>query len=118
MPTFDWECPNGHQFERFVHTREEPAPECLNCGASGSERIWAITKRNGYGSFPYTTKHFNGKEITVTDAAHERVLMKEFNVRKRDDVAYTEQIYEGWDFAAKKQRYREPTGMGMKGCWF
>lgn len=116
MPTFDWECPAGHQFWAFTHSREE-VPGCAECGAEGSTRIWAITRRNGFSRYPYTTTHITGKPLTITDAGHESAVLREHKLVQRDDASYLTQSYHGWDFAKQEQRYREENGAGLPGAW-
>jgi len=33
MPTYEYECPNGHRFELFQKMSDEPRAECPTCGA-------------------------------------------------------------------------------------
>mgnify|MGYP006281439603 CR=1 FL=1 len=33
MPTYEYECPEGHRFERFQKMSEAPRAECPTCGA-------------------------------------------------------------------------------------
>ena len=69
-------------------------------------------------SYPKVVTHFNGKPILVTDAAHDRRLQKEYGVVLRDDVAYTEKEYLGYNRRKDTQEYKEGSGMGLPGCWF
>ena len=39
MPTYDYECPNGHDFEAFQKMTDEPVTECPECGAPASRKI-------------------------------------------------------------------------------
>jgi len=41
MPTYDYRCPNGHDFERFVRKISEAAAEleCPVCGATAARRV-------------------------------------------------------------------------------
>jgi len=39
MPTYDYECPNGHDFEAFQKMTDEPVTECLECGAPARRKI-------------------------------------------------------------------------------
>ena len=39
MPTYDYECPNGHDFEVFQKMTDEPVTECLECGAPARRKI-------------------------------------------------------------------------------
>jgi putative FmdB family regulatory protein len=43
MPTYDYRCPNGHDFERFYRKISEAATEveCPVCGALASRRVSA-----------------------------------------------------------------------------
>ena len=38
MPTYEYRCSNGHQFEQFQRMSEEPLKECTQCGAP-AERL-------------------------------------------------------------------------------
>ena len=69
-------------------------------------------------SYPKVVTHFNGKPILVTDAAHDRRLQKQYGVVLRDDVAYTEKEYLGYNRRSDKQEYKEGSGMGLPGVWF
>jgi putative FmdB family regulatory protein len=39
MPTYDYECSNGHRFEVFQKMTDEPVAECTECGAPARRRI-------------------------------------------------------------------------------
>lgn len=97
---------------------------CEKCGETLEVGSWPFcphTKREvGYiavKSYPFVTKNFNGKPIEVTSASHEKALMQQFGVVKRDDVAWNEKTYEGYDHRTGKQVYKEGTGMGLPGVW-
>lgn len=70
----------------------------------------------GYGVFPYTTSHLTGKPVEITSPRHLRELEKKHHVKLRDDVAYVNQEYKGYDPFTKKQIYNE-SGRGVKGQW-
>ncbi len=113
MPTYNYECSACHtQWEKVVPYSTSPNPSC-ECGGE-SERIWKITPRTGYQIFPYTTTHLNGEPIEITSATHLHELEKQFNVRLRDDQAWTEEEYQGVDFRTGKQIYKHPT---IAGSW-
>lgn len=38
MPTYEYECPNGHHFELFQRMSDEPRASCPECGAE-SQRL-------------------------------------------------------------------------------
>jgi len=39
MPTYDYECSNGHRFEVFQKMTDDPVSECTECGAEARRRI-------------------------------------------------------------------------------
>jgi putative FmdB family regulatory protein len=38
MPTYEYRCPNGHEFELFQRMSDPPEAECPECGAT-AERL-------------------------------------------------------------------------------
>ncbi len=39
MPTYDYRCPNGHEFELFQKMSDEPRAPCPECGDTAERRI-------------------------------------------------------------------------------
>lgn len=39
MPTYEYQCPEGHHFERFHKMNERPRVKCPTCGRPASRRI-------------------------------------------------------------------------------
>lgn len=39
MPTYEYECSNGHRFERVQKMSDKPVAKCPDCGAKASRRI-------------------------------------------------------------------------------
>jgi putative FmdB family regulatory protein len=39
MPTYDYECPEGHSFEVFQRISDDPVAECPECGAPAQRKI-------------------------------------------------------------------------------
>lgn len=39
MPTYDYQCPNGHAFERFQKITEKPRARCPTCGRWATRQI-------------------------------------------------------------------------------
>lgn len=39
MPTYEYECSNGHRFERVQKMSDKPVAKCPECGAKASRRI-------------------------------------------------------------------------------
>ncbi len=39
MPTYDYQCPAGHEFELFQKMSDKPRAKCPTCGKAASRRI-------------------------------------------------------------------------------
>jgi putative FmdB family regulatory protein len=39
MPTYEYQCANGHHFERVQKMSDEPVAKCPECGAQASRKI-------------------------------------------------------------------------------
>jgi putative FmdB family regulatory protein len=39
MPTYEYECPEGHTFEKFQKISDKPRAKCPTCGKPGTRRI-------------------------------------------------------------------------------
>ena len=39
MPTYEYHCPNGHEFEVFQRMSDDPLSECPECGAGAERQI-------------------------------------------------------------------------------
>jgi hypothetical protein len=78
----------------------------------------AVTHIPG-GTYPYMTRNItkDGKPVEVRSAAHLKDLCKQHGVTHRDDNAYIEKSYEGYDIRTGKQKYRESSGAGLPGSW-
>ena len=62
MPTYEYKCPNGHQFELFQKMSEEPRVSCPTCG-SESERLLSggagfLFKGNGFYATDYRSDSY------------------------------------------------------------
>jgi hypothetical protein len=96
---------------------------CDKCGMILQVGDWAFCPHPGGVSlvtektYPFVTKNFNGQPIEVTSRAHEKALCQEYGVVKRDDVAWNDKEYLGYNYRTKKQEYKEANGVGMPGCW-
>lgn len=65
MPTYEYRCPNGHQFERFQKMSEEPRATCPDCGLE-SERILSggagfLFKGDGFYATDYRSDSYKKK---------------------------------------------------------
>jgi putative FmdB family regulatory protein len=56
MPTYEYRCSNGHQFEVFQAMSDDPVSECPECGAS-VERLFHPVAVHFKGSGFYTTDY-------------------------------------------------------------
>lgn len=116
MPIYTYECEEGHHFDQYVPLTTSENPNCpLETCQKRSEKIWSCSGKSGGGAYPYITTHITGKPLEIKSPGHERQLLKQFNLRKRDDNGYSE--YLGVDFKTGKQRYKEVSGAGLPGCW-
>ncbi len=41
MPTYEYRCPNGHEFEVFQRISDDPAADCPECGEPAERQISA-----------------------------------------------------------------------------
>ena len=41
MPTYEYQCPNGHEFEVFQRMSEPPVEKCIHCGAPAERKLSA-----------------------------------------------------------------------------
>jgi len=100
----------------------EETYECEKCGETVGVGQWPFCP-HGAGSgivkheYPFTTKAFTGKEIEVTSAAHEKALCQAHGMTKRDDAAWLEKEYVGYNRRTGKHEYKEGRGVGLPGCW-
>jgi putative FmdB family regulatory protein len=39
MPTYEYRCPNGHEFEKFQRITEPPAAQCPACGKEATRML-------------------------------------------------------------------------------
>ena len=123
MPFYVWSCEprNAHldtKVEQTMEQRPVPvAPKC-ECGEL-MERDYTreATSYRAANGYPYDTKNISGKMITVTDPGHEAALCKIHGVAKRDDSAWVDKEYKGYNWKTDKQEYSEGSGMGMPGVW-
>ncbi|MEP6687618.1 MAG: zinc ribbon domain-containing protein [Gemmatimonadales bacterium] len=39
MPTYEYECPSGHRFEKFQKMTDKPRAKCPTCGKAATRKI-------------------------------------------------------------------------------
>jgi hypothetical protein len=118
MPTYDYLCSSCDRTEYDVYIPLWFDPHVMSCGHEG-EKLMTRLGRPAATGYPYKTKNImkDGSEVLVESPSHEKQLCEENGVVKRDDAAWVNQEWQGWDFRKKKQRYKEGNGVGMPGCW-
>lgn len=117
MPLYQLQCQScSVSEEQYLVRHSDPNPACRHC-AGATERVWQGVQRGAVSVFPYVTTHLTGKPLEIKDAGHLRQLEKQHGVRLRDDSAFTEQRWEGYDFRNKRHRYTEGSGRGLPGSW-
>ncbi len=65
MPTYDYECENGHRFEMFQSMKDEPLRECTECGSPARRLIGPgagfLFKGDGFYITDYRSKDYKDK---------------------------------------------------------
>jgi putative FmdB family regulatory protein len=65
MPTYDYECENGHRFEVFQSMKDDPLTECRECGAAVKRLIGPgagfLFKGDGFYITDYRSKDYHKK---------------------------------------------------------
>lgn len=66
MPTYEYVCPNGHQFDRFQKMSDPPEADCPECGEPGERRISAgagfLFKGGGFYITDYRSADYRAKD--------------------------------------------------------
>ncbi|MDP9188143.1 MAG: hypothetical protein M3O25_02710, partial [Actinomycetota bacterium] len=61
MPTYEYRCENGHQFEVFQSMFDDPVERCVQCGAA-VERVFHPIAVHFKGSGFYNTDYKNNSK--------------------------------------------------------
>jgi len=67
MPTYEYRCKKGHEFEAFQRMSDPPLTECPECGAPAERRISAGTGLVFKGSGFYITDYKRADEKKAAD---------------------------------------------------
>lgn len=116
MPIYNYLCSCGKEQELYQPLTTSPATIC-ECGLV-MERVLRGRNHHPGSGWPFTTTHLTGKAETFASQKDLDRRCKELGVTHRPDTAWLDQEYQGVDFATGKQRYKEGSGLGVKGCWF
>lgn len=118
MPTFNFQCSCGKEWEAYIHNHVNDNPLC-SCGLV-PERVWALgNTHRGSSTYPYITRNItpDGSPVEVTSGAHLESLCKQYNVEHRPDNGWLEKEFLGVDWKTGKKQYKESSGAGMPGSW-
>ena len=70
MPTYEYRCPAGHQFEVFQRITDKPKAACPKCGRPGQRQISAgagfLFKGEGFYSTDYRSADYKKKASSET----------------------------------------------------
>ena len=73
MPTYDYRCPNGHQFEVFQRISAAPGAECPDCGEDSERMISGgaglIFKGEGFYITDYRSEDYKKKASSESGGA-------------------------------------------------
>lgn len=65
MPTYEYRCPNGHEFEVFQRISDEPGAPCPECGQAAQRQISAgagfLFKGDGFYITDYRSADYKKK---------------------------------------------------------
>ena len=91
MPTYEYQCPNGHHFERFQRISEEPGAECPECGKSAERLLSAgagfIFKGSGFYSTDYRSEQY--QQSASAENSEASVASATTSVKKEPTAAKT-----------------------------
>ncbi len=89
MPTYEYRCPKGHQFERFQKITDPPESECPECGGR-AERILSggaglLFKGAGFYITDYRDKSY--KDRAASEAKEPSAPGESEGARRKADAA-------------------------------
>ena len=70
MPTYEYECPQGHTFEAFQKMTDEPVAKCPDCGKKARRKISGgagfLFKGDGFYITDYRSEDYKKKASSET----------------------------------------------------
>jgi putative FmdB family regulatory protein len=103
MPTYDYECSNGHQFEHLQSIIADPLAECITCGAPVRRLIGGGSGIIFKGSGFYVTDSKNGKPAKKDEGSGDTAAAKDGSAKggEKSDKKPAEAAKSGGDKATK-----------------
>lgn len=73
MPTYEYRCPEGHEFEVFQRISDEPGADCPECGAAAERQISAgagfLFKGDGFYITDYRSEDYKKKASSESNGS-------------------------------------------------
>ena len=80
MPTYDYECPDGHRFEVFQKMSDDPVSECPECGKPAERKISGgagfLFKGEGFYITDYRSDDYKKKASAETPDSESKTSTK------------------------------------------
>lgn len=90
MPTYEYQCPDGHSFEKFQKMNERPRAKCPTCGKPAARKISGgaglVFKGSGFYITDYG-KDGKGPRKPATEGAAPAAAGKEAGTPAKPDTA-------------------------------
>lgn len=75
MPTYEYICPEGHEFELFQRMSDEPAADCPSCGKPAERRVSGgagfLFKGSGFYITDYRSQDYKDKASKESGSSSE-----------------------------------------------
>jgi putative FmdB family regulatory protein len=84
MPTYDYECPEGHVFEEFQSMNAEPVAKCPTCGKDGRRLISSGSALMFKGSGFYITD-YKKSNVSTSDNGEKKDPKPDNKTEKKAD---------------------------------
>ena len=94
MPTYEYRCPNGHQFELYQQMSDDPVDACPDCGAAAERQISGgagfLFKGDGFYITDYRSEEYKKKASAEGGAASGKKPAEAGSGSKGDAAAKTD----------------------------